>query len=392
VCGHTRKRHGPRAPSGVVNPFSQGDRLPGLCLTTGQGGDLEDKEGLSVPNGQSLPALKHRALLAVLGTVGFLVFAPVVLQSTAVPASTPAQAPVSSSRSSEDLLVIEYKRQIMELRGNVEDPQNGGGSWEEGQRGIRLANQILAVPDEHLHPTRAVMQHEYAALALLIVANTFIQPAQSEERRENRIRYASRAIEECGRALDKMKKITEAYEAGSAAGSADAKPMYDWMTRESGDLYRTQFLKALAMAVIAKENGGYQAQDVQEALSQIPQAFLIDNRLDKEPYLVDVLGKQRAPAASDTWKNFWISFAANGAWWLALSFLAGIIAWVRRQGSKESARRYLPLLNSLLGLIAGIASLAVMALILPQRPLVSILTSLGVLAASLIWLLWPGRL
>jgi hypothetical protein len=341
-----------------------------------------------VLNSQSLPALKHRALLAVLGTVGFLVFAPVVLQSTAIPATTPAQSPVSSTRLPEDLLVIEYKRQIMELRGNVEDPQNGGGSWEERQRGIRLANQILAVPEEHLHPTRAVMQHEYAALALLIVANTFIQPAQSEERRENRIRYARRAIEECERALDKMKKITDAYD----AASADAKPMYDWMTRESGDLYRTQFLKALAMAVIAKENGGYQAQDVREALSQIPQAFLIDNRVDKEPYLVDVLGKQRAPTASDTWKNFWISFASNGAWWLALSFLAGIIGWVRRQGSKVSARRYLPLLNCLLGLIAGIVSLAVMALILPQRPLVSILVSLGVLAASLIWLLWPGRL
>lgn len=233
--------------------------------------------------------------LAVLGTAGFVVcFTLVVLRSSATPLPPPQPSPApqpspSSTRTADDFLVIDYKHQIMDLRGNVEmeDPKNGRGTWKDQQEGIRLANLMLAVSDKHLHPTRSIMQHEYAGFAFLIVANTFTEPSQSEGRRSNRLRYATAAVGEFNLALNKMQEIIDAFQ----AGNADAAELYTWITQASEDFDRTHYLKALAMAAIAVENGGYGGQDVKQELKLVKSTFLEDNHAANNSDLAAALAK-----------------------------------------------------------------------------------------------------
>jgi hypothetical protein len=224
-----------------------------------------------------------------LGTVGFVVcFALVVLR----PAGNPPPPRPSDTRSPDDLQVIGIKYEIMALRGNVEALRGGRGSLKDREEGLSLAKGMLGVSDAHLHLTRSIMQHEYAGFAFLIVANTFAESPQSEGGRRDRIRFAQAAIDECDRALATMEPIRQAF----LDGKADSRTMHDWMTQESGDLYRTHLLKAMAMAAIAEEKGGYGTKDVERELREVPQTFLAENHAETNSDLKEVLG--RSPVAA----------------------------------------------------------------------------------------------
>jgi hypothetical protein len=183
---------------------------------------------------------------------------------------------------SADLLVIEHMKEILSLRGEFENRRTG---WSKvvRQEGLKLADLISSVDPGELHPARTIIQHEYKGWALLMVARTFGEESPERDAKEHRIEYAERAIQEFDAALELMRDIELRFKAGQ--GDQGTEQLYSWITGESADIYRSHYLKAVALAVIARAGGRYTKEDVLEELGKIPPGYLSSYPPDNNPDL-----------------------------------------------------------------------------------------------------------
>jgi hypothetical protein len=109
-----------------------------------------------------------------------------------------------------DERVIDYKREIGSLVGDSE--AMNPGRWSLVRReGISLASRIGEIGEDQLSPPRRIIQHEYKGWAL----------------------------------LQDIKNMSE-------TGGEDARPIYEWIAGVSEDIARTHYLRAIALAVIAR--------------------------------------------------------------------------------------------------------------------------------------------
>lgn len=168
----------------------------------------------------------------------------IAIKSSRAPRPAPIAASISEQR------VVQFKAQILVLRGDAE-ARNLGWELEVRRRGKELARLIGSVDERDLHPARRIILHEYRGWSLLMVANTFENTHVAAER-ESQADYAKQAIEDFNLALDSMNEIAQKF----AAGAPDVAPVYKWMKGASEDLNRTHFLKAAALALLARIGEG----------------------------------------------------------------------------------------------------------------------------------------
>jgi hypothetical protein len=192
------------------------------------------------------------------------------------------QRPPAESELTSDQSVTDYMRQILSLRGDFE-AKNPGWSWHVRSEGQRLASLIGSFEPDRLRPARKVIQREYKGWALLLVARTFGEEAQERDAKQHRIEYAGQAVEEFDAALSMMNDIEMRYQTGK--GGPDTVKLYEWMTGESADVSRTHFLKAVALAVIARAGGRYTKEDVLNELAVIPPTYLLSYPPEHNPDL-----------------------------------------------------------------------------------------------------------
>jgi len=164
--------------------------------------------------------------------------------------------------------VLDYKAKILSLRGDIE----ANGRTTEATlrlRALQLADLIGMIEETQLRPAVKIIQHEYRGWAFLMGVSTFAETPPEYMPAAQRIAYAKKAVTEFDLALDRMADITRDYKANTPA----AIPIYEWMTGPSEDLNRTHFLKAIALAVIARAGGGTPQAAIAE-LSAIEPEYL----------------------------------------------------------------------------------------------------------------------
>lgn len=205
-----------------------------------------------------LQEMKHRATrnLAFLFAIAFVFlvcFAMISFSSVQPPSGQPK---VTDSR------VLGYKRDILALRDDAEAKAQG---WELSVRdtGIHLAKWMGQVPEMDLPPARVIIKHEYRGFALLMVANTFAAGSSSA------LDYAISASEEFDLALGKMQEISRNLK----AGKQDLTAVFEWMTGPSEDLNRTHYLKAVALAVVARAGGKYTRAEAIKELNLVDREY-----------------------------------------------------------------------------------------------------------------------
>jgi hypothetical protein len=179
-----------------------------------------------------------------------------------------------------DRLMIDYMLQVESLRGDFEG-RNPGWSMHVRLEGLRLASLIGDVNSDALRPARKIIQHEYRGWALLIVARTFGAETEERDAMQYRVEYATQAIVEFDASLAMMRQIELRFR----EGWREVEELYEWMTGESADINRTHYLKAVALAVIARAGGRYSKADVQRELALISPTYLISYPPDNNPDL-----------------------------------------------------------------------------------------------------------
>lgn len=167
--------------------------------------------------------------------------------------------------------VLFYKAQILILRGNIEARRSTQDTVLR-QRALQLADLIGEIDENQLKPAIKIIQHEYRGWAYLMGVSTYGETPPEYITAANRIAYATKAVAEFDLALDLMADITREYRAGVSA----AITIYEWMTGSSEDLNRTHYLKAVALAVIARAGGG----PPQKAITAL-------NKIESPTYLVN---------------------------------------------------------------------------------------------------------
>lgn len=206
-----------------------------------------------------------------------------------------AQEIQGQHRTTADDLVIEYMREVENLRGEFE-AKNHGWQLHVRQEGKRLADLIDQVSKDELHTARKIIQPEYKGWALLLVARTFGEPTEHEEEAKGqRIQYAKQAVHEFDSALGMMEEVALRFR----YGDKDAAALYEWMTGESADLERSHYLKAVALAVMARNGDpNTKVKDVHDELTRVSSDFLRtyppEDNPDLEWALVQVKGKTPA--------------------------------------------------------------------------------------------------
>jgi hypothetical protein len=216
-----------------------------------------------------LKSRKHLTYAVLAAVVVVLCFAMVTYEATHGASSRPS--PDDSVRCrTPDQKVICYMNDIVKLWGAAE-ARNPGWQSQVRQEGTRLADLIGVPSEDLLRPARRIIQHEYQGFALLMVANTFIEPSESEkERKQGQIDYATRAIHEFDLTLARMKNVTRK----ARLGDKDAADVYEWITGDSKDLYRTHYLRAIACAVVARAGGERTKVEVRNELAMLPAWYL----------------------------------------------------------------------------------------------------------------------
>lgn len=165
--------------------------------------------------------------------------------------------------------VLDYKAKILSLRGDIEAKSRTTGT-NLRLRALQLADLIGMIDEGQLRPATKIIQHEYRGWAFLMGVSTFAETPPEYIPAASRIGYATKAVTEFDLALDRMADITLDYKASAPA----AIPIYQWMTGPSEDLNRTHYLKAIALAVIARAGGGTPQAAIAE-LSAIAPAYLV---------------------------------------------------------------------------------------------------------------------
>jgi hypothetical protein len=177
--------------------------------------------------------------------------------------------------------VIAYKKEILDLRGDVEHNFNVGiPGWQTAvrEKSIRLANLIGTVDESQLRSAKKILQHEYRGWAFLIAADTF---GTTPQKNEQQVDFATNAIAEFDLALARMAEIVRDYR----AGKPEATQLYEWITGTSEDLNRTHYLKAAALAVVALAGGDRTKADATHELSLINPAYLTSQPASNHPAL-----------------------------------------------------------------------------------------------------------
>jgi hypothetical protein len=235
---------------------------------------------------QATPAFAfHRRALAMSFAVivGFL--CPTVASCSHLRTQDgPAAAPSSTATADPvaDNLVIEYMNRIMLLRAKFE-ARNPGWSGNVRQTGLMLAGQMGNVDSDTLRPARKVIQREYKGWALLMVARTFGEEVEELDAKQQRINYATQAVDELTAGLTLMEEIDRRFNSGK--GGKETAALYKWMMEESFDVERSKYLKAVAFAVIAQAGGNYTRADVRRVMATISPTYLLSYPPDNNPDL-----------------------------------------------------------------------------------------------------------
>ncbi len=192
--------------------------------------------------------------------------------------------------------VLHYKAQILALRGDIEAEEGKGDNAQDTdlrQRGLQLADLIGEIDEGQLTPAIKIIKHEYRGWAFLMGVSTFAEQPPQNITAESRIDYATKAVAEFDLALGLMADITRDFRASVPA----AIPIYEWMTGTSEDVNRTHYLKAVALAVIARAGGGLPQAAIAE-LREIKPAYLMDFPAESNPDLEWAL-QQTSSAKND---------------------------------------------------------------------------------------------
>ncbi len=182
-------------------------------------------------------------------------------------------APDKTDLTEADRRVLDYMNQILALRGDFEAIDRNPTAPERVKvEGKRLADLIEGVDSKALTTPRKVIKYEYGGWAHLMVARAYPPLLGSGPR----VEYARKALEAFNKALEEM----DAVKQQRADGDAEASQVYEWMTSvASRDLDRTQYLKAIAIAVLAQSSvNGYSKETVRSQLK-----FVSDEYLDEFP-------------------------------------------------------------------------------------------------------------
>jgi hypothetical protein len=180
--------------------------------------------------------------------------------------------------------VLDYKAKILSLRGDIEAKSRTTG-MNLRQQALQLADLIGMLDEGQLRPAVKIIQHEYRGWAFLMGVSTFAETPPEYISAANRIGYATKAIREFDLALDRMADITR-----DKASAPAAIPIYLWMTGPSEDLNRTHYLKAVALAVVARAGGGTPQAAIAE-LSAIKPAYLVTFPAKNNPDLAWALSQ-----------------------------------------------------------------------------------------------------
>jgi hypothetical protein len=165
--------------------------------------------------------------------------------------------------------VLDYKARILSLRGDIEAKGRTTGMNFRLQA-LQLADLMGKIDEDQLRPAIKIIKHEYRGWAFLMGVSTFAETPPEYISAASRIDHATKAVAEFDLALDGMTDITRDYNAGVPA----AIPIYEWMTGPSEDLNRTHYLKAIALAIIARAGGGTSQAAIAE-LSAIEPTYLV---------------------------------------------------------------------------------------------------------------------
>jgi len=226
-------------------------------------------------------AMKTRAngprFFAVLGAVVFLASFGMTIHGSRPKVNSPTPDPNER--------VLYYKAQILGLRGDIE-AKSGTLETDLRQRGLQLADLIGEIDEGQLRQAIKIIQHEYRGWAFLMGVSTFAETPPEYISAASRIDYATKAVTEFDLALDRMADITRDYRSSVPA----AIPIYEWMTGPSEDLNRTHYLKAVALAVIARADGGTPQAAIAE-LSAIKPAYLVTFPAENNPDLAWALSQ-----------------------------------------------------------------------------------------------------
>lgn len=177
--------------------------------------------------------------------------------------------------------VLYYKAQILGLRGDIEARSNNTLDTVLRERGLQLADLIGKIDEGQLKPAIKIIQHEYRGWAFLTGVSSFDKTLPENITAASRIDYATKAVAEFDLALDLMADITRDYRASVPA----AIPIYEWMTGTSEDLNRTHYLKAVALAVIARAGGGPPQAAIAELSAIKPPTYLVTYPAEHNPDL-----------------------------------------------------------------------------------------------------------
>ncbi|MBV8203065.1 MAG: hypothetical protein JOZ15_20815, partial [Acidobacteria bacterium] len=139
------------------------------------------------------------------------------------------------------------------------------------------------VEPEKLRPARKIIQREYRGWALLLVARSFGAEGDELDAAQERIAYAKQAVDEFDAGLNLMGNIMNRY--GRGEGGQEMEGLYRWLTKESFDIERSKYLKAVAIAVIARAGGHRTRADVRAELAGISPAYLLSYPPDDNPDL-----------------------------------------------------------------------------------------------------------
>lgn len=184
------------------------------------------------------------------------------------------------------------KAQIMDLRGNIE-AKSRFPETDLRQRGLQLADLIGDIDEDKLTLAARIIKHEYRGWALVMGVSTFAEKPPEYIGAEARVDHAQQAVDEFNEALRLMAKVTSDYRANDPT----ATDLYEWITGNSADLDRTHYLKAVALAVIARADDGNPRSALKE-LAEIRPTYLATFPAKNNPDLAWVLQQSSEASAS----------------------------------------------------------------------------------------------
>jgi hypothetical protein len=172
--------------------------------------------------------------------------------------------------SDTDKAIISYKEELVDIRGDIES-RNPEIERDLRDRSLRIAQSLSEIHESRLKLSMRIIKHEYSGWGFLMGVSTYDESRPADILPQSRIDYATKAIAEFDKALDLMADIAYRY---SHTSDPESVAIYKWMTsEESEDLNRTHYLRAIALAVIARAGGGTLKAANDELLS-IPFPYL----------------------------------------------------------------------------------------------------------------------